>query len=213
METKEWLRPSMLPKLQKCGHYRPDVAGEAAERGTLIDFAFRDAINECWGRAQQLSDEDLEAVTWAVHTARAYAGGALLVSDERDLKVSALGLTGTADLLCSAGLWSADLKTGQKRDYIAQQAAYALGFMDDHRAKQRHLVFEMVIERTARDIGGRNDLRCRRFGIALLDEKLAPGGNQGIAHALAAVGIAASFFFHLHTYSLYVNRNLHTDCM
>jgi len=80
--------------------------------------------------AEKLDSEEAGAVAWAVETAHALAGGLPLEAREEALRISCLGLTGTADLLCSAAGWSADLKTGQRRNYREQQAAYALGFME-----------------------------------------------------------------------------------
>ena len=130
-ETKEWLRPSMLPKLALCGHYRPEAdAGEAAARGTKLDEVFRALIQMKNVNLSGLTDEEVEALRWAVSTAKALSGGHELEASEDALRVEALGLNGTADLLCEDAGWSADLKTGQKRNYVEQQAAYALGFMD-----------------------------------------------------------------------------------
>lgn len=135
-EVKPFLRPSMLPKLALCGHYRSEEsAGAAADRGTAMDAAFRfDISGEPIdpGFLHSLSDEDFDSVQWAVKTARALAGDCTLEARESELRVDVgiEGMTGTADLLCEAAHWSADLKTGQIRDYEAQQAAYALGFME-----------------------------------------------------------------------------------
>lgn len=128
--TSTWLRPSMLPKLALCGRYRPNEdAGDAAARGTKLDEAFRAAIAGNAAPFGDLASEDQKAVTWAVDTSKALAGGKELLSGEDALRVEVYGMKGTADLLCAAH-WSADLKTGQKRNYLEQQAAYALGFMD-----------------------------------------------------------------------------------
>lgn len=128
-ETQDWLRPSMLPKLALCGLYRAEAdAGEAAARGTDLDFKFRDLIA---GNAVVIPmGEDGESLQWAIDTARALAGGLYLEAAESQLKIECLGMRGTADLLCEEGQWSADLKTGQKRNYLEQQAAYAWGFME-----------------------------------------------------------------------------------
>lgn len=131
-QTKErpHLRPSMLPKLALCSWYRSEEnAGAAADRGTKLDVAFRAVIAGA-ALPAGLTAEESANVRWAVDTARALAGGAELVSVEEELKIEALGLTGTADLLCPEHNWSADLKTGQRRNYLEQQACYALGFMD-----------------------------------------------------------------------------------
>jgi hypothetical protein len=130
--SNDWLRPSTLPKLARCGHFRsePD-AGLAAARGGQLDTVFRALIAGENISAAELDPEDREAVRWAVDTVRALSGGYALESREEYLRISALGLSGTADLLCAGAGWSADLKTGQRHNYLEQQAAYALGFMDD----------------------------------------------------------------------------------
>jgi hypothetical protein len=102
-----------------------------------MDRAFRSLLHggEARGKADADADtdtdpEDVAAVQWAVDTARAFAGGDPIEAREEHLRVSVMGMTGTADALCGTRQWSADLKTGEIRDYEAQQAAYALGFMD-----------------------------------------------------------------------------------
>jgi hypothetical protein len=137
MDTS-FLRPSLLPKLALCGHYRSEeFAGAAADRGTMMDEAFRLLIerpahglpDRHW---HQFNEEEEAAIYWAVATARALAGEHRLEAREEFLKIDVgiEGMTGTADLLCEGAGWSADLKSGQVRDYEAQQAAYALGFME-----------------------------------------------------------------------------------
>jgi hypothetical protein len=49
--------------------------------------------------------------------------------NEDDLRVEACGMRGTADCALPHARTSIDLKTGQERNYIEQQALYALGFM------------------------------------------------------------------------------------
>lgn len=126
----DFLRPSILPKLALCGQFRSGPSGAAAERGTRLDVAFRELIALRFDALKQLGPEQVDAVKWAVSTAVLLANGSPLRSDEEGLKVLTLGMTGTADLLCEERLWSADLKSGQRRNYLEQQAAYALGFMD-----------------------------------------------------------------------------------
>jgi hypothetical protein len=79
-----------------------------------------------------LTTEELEAVMWAVDTARDIADGAEIEADEVNLKVNTPGMdhVGTEDMRCEAIQMSADLKTGSLRSYFQQQAAYALGNMD-----------------------------------------------------------------------------------
>ncbi len=130
-QRKEWLRPSMLPKLAKCTSYRSEAnAGPAADRGTRIDAATRAALMGQPIDRGAFPPEDLEAIEWTVAAAKALAGEHALEAREEHLRVEALGLTGTADLSCEGAFWSADQKTGQLRDYLEQQALYALGFMD-----------------------------------------------------------------------------------
>jgi hypothetical protein len=134
MDTS-FLRPSLLPKLALCGHYRSEeFAGAAADRGTMMDVAFRELIADgCYAtNSTEFGDAEADAVHWAAKTAWALAGAHRLEAREEFLRVEVgiEGMTGTADLLCPDALWSADLKSGQIRDYEAQQAAYALGFME-----------------------------------------------------------------------------------
>ena len=135
------LRPSLLPKIAACACYESEpVAGAAADRGTEIDSHFR-AILSTSGKeraeavamaALKLDDDAAESLAWACQMAELLAAGNKLLALEDDLRVEACGMTGTADLACPAGQWSADLKTGQIRNYREQQAAYALGFMDKY---------------------------------------------------------------------------------
>ena len=129
MSTPE-IRPSMLPKLAECSHYLSEAnAGPAAARGTDLDRRFRAWIN-LGENVMPMDEGDRAALQWAVETARNLADGAALVADEDRLKVEFEGIPGTADLSCPERLWSADLKSGQRRNYREQQALYALGFMD-----------------------------------------------------------------------------------
>lgn len=124
------LRPSLLPKLAACPKFEPqEDAGPAAERGTALDIAFRAEIAGLEPEVE-ISLDDGDAIQWALDTARILAGDAVLDANEENLRIEAAGMEGTADLLCEARNWSADLKSGQVRNYYHQQAAYALGFMD-----------------------------------------------------------------------------------
>ena len=135
---RSFIRPSALPKLALCGKYRGEKdAGEAANRGTRLDVVFRAMIRtfdmsvfEAMSQMSGVSEAEQDVIKWAVKTAVALAGGKPLCADENELRIEAEGMTGTADLLCADAGWSADLKTGMKRNYREQQAAYALGFMD-----------------------------------------------------------------------------------
>ncbi len=141
------LRPSNLPKLAQCPCYEGNpVAGPAAERGSLLDAAFRaellgaDDLNAL--RTRMTPDED-SAVRWAVSIVRAMAGRERVLAREDDCRLEVLGLTGTADAIVPARLLHFDLKTGIRRNYREQMAAYALGLMEAHFAAEwtAHLLY------------------------------------------------------------------------
>jgi hypothetical protein len=143
------LRPSNLPKLAECPCYesKPNP-GPAAERGSALDALFRSRMRGQSDQAEmfyQPTDADLAAVEWAVNMARALAGGSPVITDENQCRVSVPGFEkpGTADALIPEKLAHADLKTGQKRNYREQMAAYALGLMEEHFASEwtAHLLF------------------------------------------------------------------------
>jgi hypothetical protein len=128
------VRPSSLPKVKLCGHFQSDpVSGPAAERGTRLDTAFR-ALIQGVEPDVELSIEEGESLDWAVDSAKILAGGLLILSDEYCLKVNipVIDMAGTSDLLCPEARWHGDLKSGEVRDYEAQMAAYALGWMNEH---------------------------------------------------------------------------------
>ena len=125
------LRPSNLPKLAICACFEPNpIAGEAAARGTQLDGIFRRRIAGDSTDDTNIAKDDLDAVDWAVNTLRAIAGTAHIIADDERCRIECLGLTGTADAWIPELGASADLKTGQIRNYREQMAAYALGFMD-----------------------------------------------------------------------------------
>lgn len=127
------VRPSSLPKVKLCGHYVSDpVSGPAAERGTRLDTAFR-ALIQGVEPDVELSVEEGESLDWAVDSAKILAGGWRIISDEADLRVEIpiIDHAGTSDLFCPEARWHGDLKSGEVRDYEAQMAAYALGWMRD----------------------------------------------------------------------------------
>jgi hypothetical protein len=135
------IRPSLLPRIAACACFDPEPnPGAAANRGSEIDFHFRAILStegparaEAVGSAAFSLDEDsAESLAWACEMAGLLAGDYKLLARDEDLRIEACGMTGTADLACPAGQWSADLKTGQIHNYREQQAAYALGFMDKY---------------------------------------------------------------------------------
>ena len=141
------LRPSNLPKLAVCPCYESNpVAGPAAERGTLLDTAFRAELLQTDERLQladKLTADEIAAVAWAVSIVRAMAGCERVLAHEDDCRVEALGLPGTADAIVPTRLMHFDLKTGLIRNYREQMAAYALGLMGAHFASEWtcHLLF------------------------------------------------------------------------
>ena len=143
------LRPSNLPKLAECACYTPDPKpGPAAERGSALDSLFRSRMAGTPEQAEmfyQPTEADQAAVEWAVVTVKALAGGNEVITREQDCRVAIPGFEndGTADALLPDKLAHADLKTGQKRNYREQMAAYALGLMEQHFASEwtAHLLF------------------------------------------------------------------------
>jgi hypothetical protein len=141
------LRPSNLPKLAVCPCYESNpVAGPAAERGTLLDTAFRAELLGTDDRRQiadKLTGDEIAAVSWAVSIVRAMSSRERVLAREDDCRVEALGLPGTADAIVPARLMHFDLKTGLIRNYREQMAAYALALMEAHFASEwtAHLLF------------------------------------------------------------------------
>lgn len=130
-ESNEFLRPSLLPKLAVCGHYRSSgEETESTKRGTKLDTALRALLQKKNISTGDFTREEIRALQWAEKTALALAGKFAIQSDEEYLKIDGWGDHGTADVLCEDALWSGDLKSGQKRNYAEQMAAYAIGFMD-----------------------------------------------------------------------------------
>jgi hypothetical protein len=92
-----------------------------------------------------ITTEELEAVMWAVDTARDIADGAEIEADEAKLKVRTPGMEheGTEDARTESKTTSYDLKSGSLRSYYEQAAAYCLGNMDRAFAQEwtMHLLF------------------------------------------------------------------------
>lgn len=139
------LRPSSLPKLACCRCFDgAPGAGPAAERGTQIDACMRAAL--ITGDVPQewpgLTPEDLDAVRWGVDRVQALAGDAPVLAEEELLHVDLVREVhpafarpnnprpiGIMDALAPEAHTLFDFKTGQRRDYTAQMAAYALALM------------------------------------------------------------------------------------
>ena len=130
------IRHSLLPKLAECPCYesKPGEAGPAAQRGTLLDGKFRQALSTGELDETNLNKEDIKAVKWAVKQVKKIAGNNTIISDESLLKVKTPGMDhiGTEDCRIPDIQTSIDLKTGQIRSYYAQMAAYAWGNMESN---------------------------------------------------------------------------------
>lgn len=150
------IRHSSLPKLALCGQYEgTQGTSAAASRGTMLDEHFRHAWTAGDFPNWDLSEEDAQAVRWAINQCLLLGGGADgLTTDEAKCKITTSGIphVGTADGVAVKGQWLVDLKSGQIYDYSAQMAAYALGLMQENFAQEwtTHLLFcdqkEMVTE-------------------------------------------------------------------
>lgn len=144
------VRPSSFPKLALCGQYQgAGGVSEAAMRGTRIDKAFREAW-ECGVLSWFVPEDEAQPVRWALKQCfdlggRAGDRDAWLKTEEAACKVKVPGVehVGTADGVCVKGRWLIDLKSGQKYDYSAQMAAYALGLMIQYDVEDwtTHLLF------------------------------------------------------------------------
>jgi hypothetical protein len=143
------LRPSNLPKLAVCPCYESQPnAGSAAARGSSLDTIFRARMAGDPAPIDLVhppTEDDLAAVEWAVTMITALSSGTPILTHEDECRVAVPGFDhiGTADAIMPERLAHADLKTGQKRNYREQMAAYALGLMEQHFASEwtAHLLF------------------------------------------------------------------------
>lgn len=130
------IRHSTLPKLAECLCYesKPGEAGPAAQRGTMLDGRFREALATGTLKDDDLSPDDSKALKWALQQVKDIAKGKPILSKEEDLKVKTPGMEhiGTEDVRIPDLQISCDLKTGSIRSYKEQQAAYAWGNMESH---------------------------------------------------------------------------------
>jgi hypothetical protein len=107
----------------------------AAERGTAIDIAIRNIIagNELEPVAN-IVGFDFNPIAYGVNELNRLAKGSFVEAREEYLAMAVPGLSklGTADAVCKAEKWVADIKTGQVRNYREQLAAYSLACMEDN---------------------------------------------------------------------------------
>jgi CRISPR/Cas system-associated exonuclease Cas4 (RecB family) len=128
-------RPSSLDKLSECSWFASTPGGnEATSRGDAIDLAFRTHFmtNPESSEPSCLAEEDKPAVGWAVEQTRRLAGESLVITGKQLCKIDVPNFEkpGEIDALVADKYMHFDVKSGQKRSYKLQQAAYALGLMD-----------------------------------------------------------------------------------
>ncbi len=122
-----------MPKLAECALFEgAGGTSSAAERGTAVDVAIRNLIS-----AQDnvtFIGEDSGAIAYGVEELTRLAKGSFIETREEYLAMAVPGLSklGTADAVCKAEKWVADIKTGQIRNYRNQLQAYALACMEDN---------------------------------------------------------------------------------
>jgi PD-(D/E)XK nuclease superfamily protein len=132
-------RPSKFPALEACIRFEgTPVDSEAARRGTDIHAEIAK-----WFRAPQDFVISTEA-QWALSEINRLNVNPIL-TEQVVMILDELGeeiTSGTIDLVGESGedLWIFDWKTGDKRDYSAQLAAYALAVMDDNKGFQKVVV-------------------------------------------------------------------------
>jgi len=127
------ISPSSLPKLAECALFEgANGTSSAAERGTAVDVAIRNLISAEYDVA--IVSEDAGAIAYGVDVLTRLAKGSFVETREEYLAMAVPGLSklGTADAVCKAEKWVADIKTGQVRNYREQLAAYALACMEDN---------------------------------------------------------------------------------
>ncbi len=107
---------SLLPKLAECPCYesKKGEAGPAAQRGTLLDGRFREALSTGELNEVDLSKDDIKAVKWAVKQVKKIAGGNPIITEENLLKVKTPGIDhiGTEDECLCLGQHGSKLLRG-----------------------------------------------------------------------------------------------------
>jgi hypothetical protein len=127
------ISPSSLPKLAECALFEgANGTSSAAERGTAVDLAIRNLISSEYDVA--IVSEDAGAIKYGVDELTRLAKGSFVETREEYLAMAVPGLSklGTADAVCKAEKWVADIKTGQLRNYRDQLMAYSLACMEDN---------------------------------------------------------------------------------
>jgi hypothetical protein len=133
------LRPSSLDALWRCAWYRSDPLGTVAtERGRLLDDLLRDHFAGVLVMREDVPVADQPAFEWGAETTFRLSRNAPLFTDPQDCRVyiELLNRVGTCDCVAPRSLISFDWKTGQRRAYERQMAAYGLGQMDKNFAPE-----------------------------------------------------------------------------
>jgi hypothetical protein len=130
------ISPSALPKLAECALFEgASGTSAAAERGTAVDVAIRNLVagNELEPVADVVGF-DFSPIAYGVNELTRLAKGSYVETREEYLAMAVPGLSklGTADAVCKAEKWVADIKTGQLRNYRDQLQAYSLACMEDN---------------------------------------------------------------------------------
>jgi len=129
------ISPSSLPKLAECALFEgASGTSSAAERGTAIDVAIRNLIAGNELERMDVVGYDFSPIAYGVNELTRLAKGSFVETREEYLAMAVPGLSklGTADAVCKAEKWVADIKTGQLRNYREQLAAYSLACMEDN---------------------------------------------------------------------------------
>ena len=130
------ISPSTLPKLAECALFEgANGTSAAAERGTAVDLAIRNII--AGDELEPMADVvgfDFSPIDFGVKQLKRLARHSFIETREEYLAMAVPGLSklGTADAVCKAEKWVADIKTGQVRNYREQLAAYSLACMEDN---------------------------------------------------------------------------------
>ena len=124
------LRPSSLDALFRCGWYLSEGRQRlAAARGNEIDDLIRAFFA---GQKIMVPSELGDVFAWSTKKTRELSKGYPILVRKEDCQVSIPGLDrpGTCDCVIPGALTSLDWKSGQRRSYGRQMAAYALGQME-----------------------------------------------------------------------------------
>jgi CRISPR/Cas system-associated exonuclease Cas4 (RecB family) len=136
--SRRVFRPSVLPKLEECLHFQPkESIDEYTSRGTSLHGIIACVLRKQHGVADIPIKEDRETVAWAISELTSRELEILEVEKEMPLLIHGEKVWDmTVDLIArDEDLWVVDWKSGDKRDYSAQIAAYGMEAMRKRRKK------------------------------------------------------------------------------